>query len=55
MGYRGPALAILGSSSGSGGGRVSEVTRLGFQGCLGLLFSIKTFAYLKSQSRCSRR
>ena len=52
MGYRGPALTILGSSSGSGGGRVSEVTRLGFQGCLGLLFSIKTFACLESHSLC---
>jgi hypothetical protein len=29
MGYRGPALAVLGTSSGSGGGTVSEVTRLG--------------------------
>ena len=53
MACRGPALAILGSSLASGGGRVSEVTRLGLQGYLGLLFSIKTFACLESHSLCS--
>ena len=53
MGFRGPALAILGSSWATREGRVSEVTRLGFQGYLGLLFSIKTFACLESHSLCS--